>query len=129
MLYAGATKVINPEWSAAGYLAGAKTFTGFFQRLVEPGILPVVNFLNEWGLTLLGISLILGFLVRLSSLLGAGLMLLYYFPILEFPYPNSHSYVVDEHIVYALILLFFAAVRAGRIWGLDKRLRFSRWLG
>ncbi len=118
--YAGITKVINPNFSAAGYLQGAKTFAGFYQWLLSPGILPIVNFVNEWGLTLLGVSLILGVGVRLSSVFGAVLMLLYYFPTLDFPYPNAHSYIVDEHIIYAAMLLFFAAVRAGRAWGLEN---------
>src|SRR3989344_2031756 len=117
--YAGITKVVNPEWSAAGYLSGAKMFVGFYNWLLSPGILPTVNLVNEWGLTLLGISLILGIGVRLSSVLGALLMLLYYVP-LGFPYPNPHSYIVDEHIIYLAILLYFATIRAGRVWGLEN---------
>lgn len=119
-LYAGITKVLNPEWSAAGYLKGAKTFAGFYQWLASPGIVPIVNFVNEWGLTLLGISLIFGVFVRLSGILGAVLMLMYYFPILQFPYPNTHSYIVDEHIIYAATLLFLGAIKAGRVWGLER---------
>lgn len=120
MLYAGLTKVLDPEWSAAGYLAGAKTFPAFFGWFALPQNIGWVNFVNEWGLTFLGISLLLGIGVRFSSALGTGLMLLYYFPILKFPYPNPHSYIVDEHLIYALILLFFAAIRAGRYYGLEK---------
>jgi thiosulfate dehydrogenase [quinone] large subunit len=127
MFYAGITKVLNPEWSAAGYLNEAKSFTGFFQSLTAPGVLPMVNFLNEWGLTLLGLSLILGLGVRLSGILGALLMLLYYFPVLDFPYPNAHSYIVDEHLIYAFALLVLSAWRAGRVWGLDKFSRFTWW--
>lgn len=121
MLYAGITKVLNPAWSAAGYLKGAKTFNGLYQWLISPSVLPFVNFINEWGLTLLGISLILGIFVRLSSVLGAVLMLLYYFPVLAFPYAGEHSYIIDEHIIYALVLVLFAVMRAGKIWGLDAR--------
>jgi len=120
MFYAGITKVIDPTWSAAGYLKGAKMFTGFYQWLLTPGILPIINFVNEWGLTLLGLSLIFGVFVRLSSFLGAILMLLYYFPILDFPYPNPHAYIVDEHIIYLFVLLLFASFRAGRVWGLEN---------
>ena len=118
--YAGITKILNPEWSAVGYLKGAKTFAGFYQFLTQPGILPITNFVNEWGLTLLGISLIFGVFVRLSSILGAALMLLYYFPILDFPYPNAHSFIIDEHIIYALALILLAAWRAGRTYGLEN---------
>ncbi|MEK7567210.1 MAG: DoxX family protein [Patescibacteria group bacterium] len=120
MLYAGVTKIIDPSWSSAGYLKGAKTFTSFFQWFLQPGVLPITDFINEWGLTLLGVSLILGIGVRLSSVLGAVLMMLYYFPILQFPYPDPHSYIVNSHIIYALVLLFFAAARAGRVYGLEN---------
>lgn len=119
MFYAGITKVFNPEWSAAGYLRGAKTFTGLYQWLASPANIGWVNAINEWGLTLLGISLILGIGVRLSGVLGALLMLLYYFPVLEFP-RVGHGYLVDEHIVYALVLWYLAAVRAGRVFGLEE---------
>lgn len=127
MFYAGITKLMNPAWSAEGYLRGAKTFPGLFAWFASPGVLPVVNFLNEWGLTLLGVSLILGFGVRLSSILGSVLMLLYYFPILDGWYPNAHSFIVDEHLIYAAALLVLAAVRAGRVWGVDGWGAVSPW--
>lgn len=117
-LYAGMTKVLDPNWTAAGYLAGAKSFVGLYHWLAQPGIIPYIDFVNKWGLTLLGVSLILGVWVRLSSVLGALLMALYYLP-QDFPFPNKNSFIVDEHVIYALALLFFAAVRAGRTWGLD----------
>src|SRR3989338_4108549 len=119
MLYAGITKVLDPNWSAAGYLQGAKTFAGFYQWLTQPNILPAINFINEWGLTLLGVSLILGIFVRLSSVFGTVLMMLYYFPVLTFPYISQHYFIVDEHVIYALVLIFFAAIGAGRYYGLD----------
>lgn len=116
--YAGITKLLNPSWSAEGYLKGAKTFPDLYNLLLQPSILPIVNFINEWGLTLLGISLLIGIAVRLSSQLGALLMLLYYFPALAFPLVG-HSFLVDEHIIYALALLLLGSVRAGRFWGLE----------
>lgn len=118
--YAGITKLIDPSWSAAGYLSGAKTFPFFYHWLLQPQIIPVVNFINELSLTLLGISLILGLFVRLSSWLGVLLMILYYLVILDFPYPNAHAFLVDEHIIYILVLAFFATIGAGRIWGLEN---------
>ena len=131
--YAGITKVFDPQWSAEGYLKGAKAFTWFFQIILDPSVLPIINFMNKWGLTLLGISLVLGLFVRFSSLLGVLLMALYYIA-LGFPYPNPHSYIVDEHIIYISILLFFAAIKAGRVFCLDsKRIHhhsgLRRWLG
>ena len=127
MFYAGFTKILNPEWTAKGYLMGAKTFTGFYHWFALPQNIGWVNFLNEWSLTLLGISLLLGVFVRLSSVLGAVLMLLYYFPVLEFPYVGQHSFLVDEHIIYALVLLIFAVVGAGRQWSLANWLAKLPW--
>src|SRR3989344_6972454 len=118
--YAGLEKILNPKWSAVGYMKGATTFSGLYTWLMQPDILTLVNSMNKWGLALLGISLILGIFVRLSSVLGALLMILYYFPMLNFPYVKPYSYIIDERIVLALVLIFFAVVKAGRIWGLDS---------
>src|SRR5688572_4152902 len=118
--YAGITKVLDSDWSAKGYLLGAKTFSGFYAWLASDGILPLIDFVNKWGLTLLGVSLILGVAVRLFSLFGAALMLLYWLPVLDFP-RVGHGYLVDDHVVYALVLLFFAAAKAGRWYGLEER--------
>jgi len=120
MFYAGITKILDPNWSAAGYLTHAKSFPGLFAWFAQPSILPVTNFVNEWGLTLLGVSLILGIGVRWSAILGAFLMLLYYFPVLDFPYPNEHSYIIDEHIIYAVVLLALGALGAGKVMGLER---------
>lgn len=129
-IYAGITKVLAASWSAKGFLMGAKTFPAFYAWLASDGVLPVVDFLNEWGLTLIGVSLILGAFVRLSSLLGALMMVMYWFPGLEFPRVD-HGYLVDDHVVYALAMLYFAAAKAGRAYGLETRvaktLRLERW--
>jgi len=136
--YAGITKVLDPAWSAAGYISSAKTFAGFYNLLLQPNILPLINFVNEWGLTLLGISLILGICVRLSSSLGVVLMMLYYLAALDFPYPNTHAFIVDEHIIYSAALIYLAVISAGRSFGVDRYLadlkiwekfpRFKNWL-
>ncbi|MCR4278641.1 MAG: DoxX family membrane protein [bacterium] len=138
-LYAGASKVLNPEWSSEGFLKSAKTFSGMYAWFASGSMLPIINFMNEWGLTLLGISLLLGLFVRLSSYLGALLMALYYFPTLTFPFANTHYFLVDYHIIFIICLLLLAEVRAGRNIGLDewfmktrfcsKHKAFCEWLG
>ncbi|MDO8594204.1 MAG: DoxX family protein [bacterium] len=118
--YAGITKVLDPSWSAAGYLMSAKTFPGLYEWFASPDMLPFINFVNEWGLTLIGLFLVLGIFVRVSSFAGVALMILYYLPILDGWYPNTHSFLVDEHIVYVGALLTLATFRAGRVFGLEK---------
>lgn len=122
MFYAGITKILNPEWSSAGYLNAAKTFPELYQWLASSEIISITNFFNEWGLTLLGASLILGVGVRLSAPLGALLMLLYYFPVLEFPYIAGNSFIVDEHIIYVVALLVLAATHGSRILSLEGKI-------
>lgn len=119
MFYAGVTKILNPKWTAKDYLLEAKTFPEFYRLLSEDNIIAVINVLNEWGLILIGVSLILGLFIRISAIFGVALMMLYYFPILQFPYAGKTSYIVDEHIIYSLVFLTLFAIEAGKYWGLD----------
>lgn len=121
-LYAGLIKIQDPGWSAAGYIKGAKTFNELYQLFALPQYMHYTDLLNEWGLTLIGVALILGIVVRFASYCGILLMLLYYFPVLDFP-KVGYSYLVDEHIVYILALLVLIAFRAGEIWGLEVLFR------
>lgn len=121
--YAGITKVMNPNWSAAGYLNNAKTFPDLFQWFASANNLGWVNFMNEWGLTLVGLALIVGLLVRWASLGGILLMILYYFPIMEFPYVGPNSYLIDEHVIFMFVFLILIASNAGTFWGLDSKVR------
>ena len=120
LLYAGWEKVITPGWSAAGYLNSAKTFHAFYAWLANSGMIQTVNFITEWGLVILGLALIFGIAVKLAGILGAILMLLFYFPVLNGVYPDANSYIVDVHIVYAFALLLIASLGAGKMWQLES---------
>jgi len=120
-LYAGMRQIFFIEnWSAAGFLKDPKTFADFYALFAGPGVVPYVSFLVKWGHLLIGLSLISGFMVRVGSGFGALLMLLYYFPRMEFPYVSGvNQFIVEYHLVYAVLLLYLGAVKAGRIWGLE----------
>src|SRR3990167_2318031 len=119
LLYAGFSKFTgDTPFSAAGYLSNAVgPFAGIFHSLAQPGILPFINFINEWGQILLGIALILGIGVRWTSILAAIMMALYYLP-LPFPKPNVYSYIVDDHFIYTIGFLVLWATQAGNAYGL-----------
>ena len=108
--WAGYTKLIDSNWSAAGYIAGSKTLIVFYTWLLQPNVLPFINFLNEWGLTLIGAALILGIFVRFASFCGMVMMILYYFPI----FPPAHG-LIDEHIIYAAAFMVLMTFGAGEI--------------
>ena len=118
MFFAGVEKVINPEWTASGFLLGAKTFSAFYAWFAAPAQSVWVDPLNAWGITLVGAALLLGLAVRPAAIAGAVLMILYYFPHNAFPYV-PHGFIVEEHIIYAaafiliLIALMPAAERPG----------------
>lgn len=118
-LYSGIHKITNPDWSAAGYLNSAHNFSGFYHWLASASMLPLTNALNEWGQLLIGISLIIGLGVRYSAIFAAVMMVMYYF-VLPFPQTSAVSYIVDEHVIYALVLLLMSVVGAGKAWGLDQ---------
>lgn len=120
--YAGYVQLMTEKWSAGGYLKGAQNFKELYLWLLRPDVLPIISQINKWALIFLGLSLIVGAFVRLSSYLGIVLMLLYYFA-LPFPAQSTHGLVVDEHIIYIGVLAALAAFRAGRFFGMDALLR------
>jgi thiosulfate dehydrogenase [quinone] large subunit len=126
--YSGLTKVLDPTWSAAGFISTAKTFPAFYALFLQPSILPIVNVLNAWGQLLLGISLIIGVGMNLSTLLGCVLMLLYYFVTLNFPFVGEHGFLVDDHIIYIAALLVLRYFNAGEAIGFGKWIRQSAFI-
>jgi thiosulfate dehydrogenase [quinone] large subunit len=130
----GVTKLVtyldaNPEnnWTAAGYLANAipegNPFAGAFAAMAGN---PLVDVLVMWGLTLTGLGLVLGALVRWNAFWGAVMMMTFWAAALEGGLfqglPVAHGWVVDDHLVYAALLFGLGAIGAGRILGLDAYL-------
>ncbi len=127
-LYEGLAKLLTPDWTSAPYLQYARGFfPGFFHWLgSSPGLVRVVDFLNIWGLILIGAALILGALTRLASASGIVLLALYYLaqPALiqtNFHVPlEGHYLLVNKNLVELLALVIFLFLPAGRLWGLDR---------
>ena len=124
-LYEGVAKLSNPDWSAAGYLLDSQGFmSGFFHSLAyKPSLLQTVDFLNEWGLVLIGLGLILGLFTRLSVFAGIVLLALYYlshppFPGMTFAVPSEGSYLIVSKTLIELAALLVLYVFPTRI-GLD----------
>ncbi len=124
-LQAGLTKLFDPSWTAAGFLQNAvpegNPLMGVWTGMAGS---PIVDGMVIWGFTLIGVALLLGILVRWSAFWGAVMMLLMWAASLEggllAGLPLAHGWVVDDHIVYALLLFGLGAVGAGRILGVDS---------
>ena len=70
----------------------------------------------------LGIALTLGIGMRIAAVAGTALMLMLFTATLQ---PEFNP-IVDEHIVYALVLIGLAVVRAGDTVGLGKAWKRTR---
>jgi thiosulfate dehydrogenase [quinone] large subunit len=77
---------------------------------------PVVDWLFMLGLLGLGVALILGIGMRIASVGGALLMLLMWSSRL----PPTTNPFLDQHIIYVLVLIGLAALKAGDTLGLGK---------
>lgn len=127
-LYEGIAKIANPDWSSLGYLLDSKgPFSAIFHSMaLNLQVVAVVDWLNMWGLTLIGLGLVLGILTQLSLILGIILLVLYY---MSHPALASVTYVMPQEGSYlivnkTLIEIFAMAVLyifpSGHVAGLDR---------
>ena len=121
LLYEGLIKLFSPGWSAAGYLEGSYGFlSGFFHSIAaNPGIMQAVNFMNIWGLILIGAGLFLGILIRISAISGIVLILMYYFAYPPFGMFNffitqeGHYWIINRNFIECIalgVIFFFPAM-------------------
>src|SRR5215813_9108638 len=119
-LYAASHQVFVPDWSVAGFLGKTKTFHDVFAPFTAPSVAPAITFLVGYGHLLIGLSLAVGLMVRVSASFGILLLLIYWMAHMDFPYiENANNLIVDYHIVYASLLGYLIYKRAGHVWGLD----------
>jgi thiosulfate dehydrogenase [quinone] large subunit len=129
-LYEGIVKVLNPNWTSAEYLSESQgVFAWLFHWIVaDPARLEAVDFLNQWGLVLIGLGLIAGLLTRYATLAGIVLLALYYLcnpplPAYVYSMPAEGSYLIVNKVLIELsalcVLLVFPT---GQVVGLDRLL-------
>ncbi len=120
-LYAASHQIFDPGWSVAGFLSHTRTFNGIYAVFAAPPLAAVVSFLVGYGHLLIGLSLILGLLTRVSAAFGVLLMILYWTAHMDWPYiGDTNNFILDYHIVYAGVLLLLIQTRAGQTFGLDR---------
>lgn len=125
--YEGLAKLTSPYWTSAGYLADSKWFLHgtLLNIAASPTAVTVVDLLNEWGLLLIGLGLMLGLLTRWAAIAGVVVLALYYLtapPFVGYTYamPPEGSYLVVNKVLIELVaLLVLLAFPAGREWSLD----------
>ncbi|MDD4189780.1 MAG: DoxX family membrane protein [Mangrovibacterium sp.] len=127
-LYEGLVKIVDPGWTAASFLASAQGPLDFLFRgmAASPGLLHVINFCNEWGLLLIGLSLMSGLLSRWACIGGMVLLMLYYisnppFIGLNAPATTEGSYlIVNKNMVELFTLFILFAFPTDHVVGLGR---------
>jgi thiosulfate dehydrogenase [quinone] large subunit len=127
-LYEGWVKVFNPDWSAESFLNAAQgPLASIFYRMASnASVLEIINFCNQWGLILVGLSLIVGLLSRWACLGGMALLFMYYLcnpPLIGLDASGiaEGSYlIVNKNLIELFTLLILFLFPSGHIVGMDR---------
>ncbi len=131
-LYEGITKLMDPSWTAAGYLESATgPLAGMFHSMAgSEASVHLVNSLNIFALCLIGLGLMLGLFTRLSQ--GAGILLLFMYYISHPPVFSDPGFfregaylIVSKDLIEMLALLVLMFFPTGKFLGLDRLLQRS----
>ncbi len=128
-LYEGYVKLSSDAWSAAGYLRAAPgPFGPMFESMAgSASMVSAIDAAMAWGLTLVGIMLILGLFTR-SALLVATLFLLMFYlsnpPWVGVQFmPGEGSYmIVNKNLIEMAAVLVLLVLPSGAMWGFDRLL-------
>lgn len=127
-LYEGIVKLYNPDWTAFGYLASAQgPFKSIFSALANDSLIGLVDTLNMAALVVVGITLLLGVFERIGTILGIGLLAMYY--LAHPPFPGSiqlnvegNYWIVNKNLIEIVALLLLYYMPTGHLFGI-KALR------
>lgn len=128
LLYEGISKLIDPNWTSKAFLRESEWILSGFAHWVisHDGVLAVVDVLNSWGLTAIGLGLIVGLFTEVACYAGAILLILYYLnspPLigLEYTMPSEGNYlIINKTLIESITLFILALFPNGSILGLDR---------
>lgn len=135
--YEGLAKLQNPYWTSAGYLQESQGWFSdlFIELAANPAALLAADYLNQWGLVLIGLALMVGVFTRVAAVCGAIMLFLYYiaappFPGLSYGVPAEGSYlIVNKLLVELAALLVLLGFPTSHIIGLDRIFYVKRKAG
>jgi thiosulfate dehydrogenase [quinone] large subunit len=109
----------------AAWIHGGSPTAGFLGHAVQG---PLADFYSglagnaivDWvfmiGLLGIGVALLLGIGMRIAAASGAAMLIMMWSAVL----PPANNLFMDDHIVYALVLVLLALTGAGRTFGFGK---------
>ncbi|MGF0117184.1 hypothetical protein ACQFYA_12790 [Promicromonospora sp. Marseille-Q5078] len=107
----------------AGFLGNATAgpLAGFYQGLAGQAW---VDWVFMIGLLGIGMALLLGIGMRIAAVAGALMLVLMWSAVL----PPENNPFMDDHLIYALVLVALALGDAGRTLGLGARWQQTSWV-
>ena len=103
----------SPTYGFLNFGTEGKVFHDFFAGLAGPG----ADWLFMTGLLGIGVALTAGIGMRIAAASGALMMTMMWAASLRL----ENNPFLDDHIVYAIVLVALAIFGAGRTWGLGRR--------
>jgi len=127
-LYEGIVKITNPDWTCYPYLMDSQgPFAGLYHSMAaNTDLVFAFDFLNMWGLTFIGLGLILGLFTQLALVFGMLILVLYFcsHPALAFvsyAMPTEGSYLwVNKTLLEIFTMAVLLAFPTGHIVGIDR---------
>lgn len=126
-LYEGYVKIVSEGWSSAGYLNAAPgPFAEIFHDMAGSSwMVSAVDIIMSWGLTLIGIALILGLFTRLVSVAAAFFLIMFYLSNppwigVQFMAGEGSYMIVNKNLVELAAVMVLLVFPTGVIWGFDR---------
>jgi thiosulfate dehydrogenase [quinone] large subunit len=131
LLYEGLIKVADPDWSSLYFLANSTgPFASVFKAIpANLSLLGIADFLNQWGLVAIGLSLMIGLFSRWAYIGGIVLLGLYYFanpPFIglpEIPMQEGNYLIINKNLIEAVALWVLFQFNDSRVFGVDYFLK------
>lgn len=126
-LYEGLVKLLNPAWTARPFLEGSRWIFGDLFRWMISGNtgMSIIDNANAYGLTIIGIALILGVFTRVALWSGIALLVSYYlayppFGGYSYGFPSEGSYlIVNKNLVELVAMILLIVLDSGQYYGID----------
>lgn len=127
-LYEGLVKFLNPNWTSLGYLKDSKGWLSpLFNFITEHKFLmSLADNLNIYGLTIIGLLLIVGLFTKAAGFGAISLLSLYYLshpPLLNVVYmlPTEGSYLwIDKNVIMLCAVVVLILFPTSTQIGLDR---------
>ena len=116
----GAVDLLGP----AAWVSGGSPTSGFLEYGTNGPLRPlfsalagspIVDWLFMLGMGGVGVALLLGIATRIATTAGVALMVLLRLA----TWQSENNPVIDDHVIYALLLVGLATLPAARLWSVD----------